>query len=262
MNEKELQQMSDDIFCVKYENDTLATWLTGNALERWLPGFVPQDLHYHHKLRYDLACNYVEGKEVLDIACGCGFGSLLLADIGKATSVLGIDIDCDSIRYGSCRFPHPNVRRDSGDALKFTNENKFDAAVSFETIEHLPDVPLFLQNIKRSLNPGAIFLVSTPIVLNTRTQCDNPYHMIEWSFDDFHKVITEYFSIEEVYLQNISLKKNLSTLIYRAIRKIRRDFFNISYSTHFEKWTGQYKSKYIKAGYQTVVCKNSLLNTT
>ncbi len=249
--------MSNDFFCLKYETDTLARWLTGNTLERWLPGFVPLDLHNHHKLRYDLACNYVEGKEVLDIACGCGYGSLLLADIGRANSVLGIDIDSDSILYGSHRFPHPNVSRSSGDALKFTNENEFDVAVSFETIEHLPDVPLFLQNIKRSLKPGAIFLVSTPVVLNTRTQCDNPYHMIEWNFDDFHKVITEYFSIEEVYLQNISLKKNISTLIYRGIRKIRRDFLKIPYSTHFEKWTGQYNGKYIRAGYQTLVCKNT-----
>ncbi len=258
MNENDLQQINDDIFCIKYENDTLATWLTGNALERWLPGYVPSDLHNHHKIRYDLACNYVESKHVLDIACGCGYGSLLLAEVGKAKSVLGVDIDNGSIRYGKHKFPHKNITRETGDALKYQTENRFDVVVSFETIEHLPDVSLFLQNIKRSLIPGGIFLVSTPIVLNTRTKCDNPYHQIEWSFDDFHKVITEYFSIEEIYLQNTSLKKNFNTFFYRAIRKIRRDFLKIPYNIHFEKWTGQYKSNQISAGYQTVVCRNNL----
>lgn len=258
MSEKEFQQISNDLFCLKYENETLATWLTGNALERWLPGYVPLDLHNHHKIRYDLACNYVEGKEVLDIACGCGYGSLLLADNGKAKSVSGFDIDGDSITYGTWKFPHINITRIAGDALNYENQNKFNVAVSFETIEHLTDVPLFLKNIKRSLNRGGIFLVSTPIVLHTRTKCDNPYHMIEWSFYDFHKVISQYFSIEEIYLQNISLKKNISTLIYRAIRKIRRDFLKIPYNIGFEKWTGQYKGENIMAGYQTLVCKNNL----
>ncbi len=120
--------------------------------------------------------------------------------------------------------------------------------ISFETIEHFANVPLFLQNVKQTLKQSGLFLVSTPIVQKTRTECDNPHHMIEWSFYDFQKLIAGYFSIEEIYVQHITLKKGENnSFIYRAIRKIKRDFLKKSEITSpqnpaIEKWTGNIKS--------------------
>src|SRR2546423_14915069 len=49
-----------------------------------------------HVARYRYALPFVEGKTVLDIACGTGYGLSLLA--GKAALVIGVDVDTDAAR--------------------------------------------------------------------------------------------------------------------------------------------------------------------
>ena len=68
--------------------------------ERFVPGIAGEIAHEHWH-RYAFARRCVAGKRVLDVACGEGYGSALLA--GESTSVTGIDIDAGAIR--SC--PHP-----------------------------------------------------------------------------------------------------------------------------------------------------------
>jgi len=266
MNKGEMN-IQDELFCLKLENETLAAWLTGEHFERWVPGYVPKRIHNHHKTRYDLACTYVENKKVLDIACGCGYGSFLLADAGNAQSVLGVDIDSNATRYGNHRFFHERIHRVQGDALHFNGDNEFDVIVSFETIEHLPDVHQFLKNTKGLLKPGGVFLVSTPIVLSTSTLCDNPYHMIEWGFADFQQLIKKYFFVEDIYIQNVVLKTGTENahpgLFRRGINKIKRSILGNprplqKQSPDIEKWNGQYPAGEMMGGYQLLVCRNTL----
>jgi 2-polyprenyl-3-methyl-5-hydroxy-6-metoxy-1,4-benzoquinol methylase len=60
---------------------------TGERLET----FVINEAMIEHLHRYAIARDYVKDKIVLDIACGEGYGSNLLAE--NATAVTGIDID-------------------------------------------------------------------------------------------------------------------------------------------------------------------------
>ena len=57
--------------------------------ERFIPG-VPGEIWYEHWHRYHFAAPMVAGRKVLDIACGAGYGSALLAR--TATRVVGADI--------------------------------------------------------------------------------------------------------------------------------------------------------------------------
>ena len=63
--------------------------------ERYLPE-QPGRIRYEHLHRYYLANDLVAGKDVLDIACGEGYGCDLMAD--AAAQVIGVDIDEETIR--------------------------------------------------------------------------------------------------------------------------------------------------------------------
>ena len=61
--------------------------------ERYLPELDFPEISYEHWHRYLVAAELAGGKVVLDLACGEGYGSALLAS--KAVSVIGIDADSE-----------------------------------------------------------------------------------------------------------------------------------------------------------------------
>jgi len=48
--------------------------------ERFLPWMEDPIINYEHLHRYAFACEFVKDKVVLDIACGEGYGSTMLAE--------------------------------------------------------------------------------------------------------------------------------------------------------------------------------------
>src|SRR5208282_5082698 len=62
----------------------------------------PQVLKDEHITRYKFAVPYVKEKRVLDIACGSGYGSSLLAE--TAATVNGRDLSPEAIEYCKNRF--------------------------------------------------------------------------------------------------------------------------------------------------------------
>ncbi len=64
--------------------------------ERYLPeigGFIRAE-HLH---RYRLACTLAAGKDVLDVACGEGYGADLLASVAR--SVTGVDVSAETVEH-------------------------------------------------------------------------------------------------------------------------------------------------------------------
>ena len=177
MSKDPLQELTDELFCTRFELQTLAGSMVEGRLERWVPGFTSSGTDEQHAKRYDWSCQFVKGKRVLDIACGVGRGTYLLAEKGGATSAHGVDIDADAVRYASIRNAHANASFSVGDAQAFRTESPFDVVIGFETIEHLPDVPAYLKTVSAALAQEGMFLVSTPI---SRKQVDhhpdNPFH--------------------------------------------------------------------------------------
>lgn len=100
---------------------------------------------------------------VLDLACGDGEGSELLAR--RIPSVVGVDLDADLIRSAKQKFPRQNLIFKTGDALKtdFPDAN-FDGIVSSHTLEHFgaEDQLLLLRELQRITKPGGIIIISTP----------------------------------------------------------------------------------------------------
>ena len=54
--------------------------------ERLVPGTLSWELYkVEHQQRYQWASKYCDGKDILDVACGVGYGSEILARQGAAS---------------------------------------------------------------------------------------------------------------------------------------------------------------------------------
>ena len=126
--------------------------------------------HYH---RYFLARELVEGKRVLDIASGEGYGSAILAQLAK--HVTGVDISQEAVDAARDKYQKNNLDYVCGSVTAIPlPDHSVDMVVSFETIEHLTEQTEMLAEIRRVLIPEGILVISSPDKL---TYSDIPvYH--------------------------------------------------------------------------------------
>src|SRR5450756_603582 len=105
--------------------------------ERFLPECTGE-IWAEHWHRYVFAARHVAGKDVLDAACGEGYGAALLAR--HARTVTGLDVDAPTIAAARAGCLAPVVRFETGSvaAMPFADAT-FDRVVSFETLEHLAE---------------------------------------------------------------------------------------------------------------------------
>ncbi len=165
-----------------------ATGPRTNSLERLVPSELleadstGQETLLLHLRRYDFAASFVSGGQVLDCACGVGYGSAHLAVAGKGSpTVLGVDIDGDAIGYAQGHYARERVSFVRCDGAKFDG-GPFDTIVSFETIEHVPDPDALVGNLSRQLAPGGTFVASVPITPSVDV---NPYHLHDFTRASF-----------------------------------------------------------------------------
>ena len=252
----------EEIFCLQYEMKALSDITLRKESERWIPGFLYKVTEEEHLDRYNFISKYVKDKNVLDIACGSGFGSYTMATTGEAKKVIGVDLDKDAIRYANHKFQNEKIKRFAEDAVKFRYSEKFDCAVSFETIEHIPNYLDFINNLYNNLKVDGQLIISTPIRATTTDKPINPYHVIEWSFQDFLKLLEPLFLVEKIFVQNISLHTEYyakRTLLQRIKDKLRgippKMNSKIEYHNGIFEDYSKFDMSKIETGYVICVCK-------
>lgn len=223
-----MENLNKKITILEFEFNHLVDMLINGNQERWLPGYSAPDTNIAHLNRYHWVSDYVTNKKVLDLACGTGFGSLYLTNEGKATHVIAGDCNEKAIEY--CEAKHnkqPNLTFKRIDAENFTLSEKMDVIVSFETIEHLKNPKLFLQNCSKYLNENGIFFVSTPVsMLPIDTKPVNKHHLIEWNITEFAKIMQSFFTIESFFIQPYHKFNPHSLTIYKKIiSKINKNLY-------------------------------------
>jgi 2-polyprenyl-3-methyl-5-hydroxy-6-metoxy-1,4-benzoquinol methylase len=168
--------------------------------ERIDPKNTLQGILSIHLKRYDFARAYCEGKNVLDAACGAGYGSFHLSK--TAAWVTGVDIDHEAIQYAKKHYEAPNLEFGTADVAKTGFPTDFfDVICSFETIEHLNDHDLYLREVVRILKPDGTYIVSSPKASETTHNPRNPYHTIEFSQEDLKFILRRYFKKVDLYGQ-------------------------------------------------------------
>jgi ubiquinone/menaquinone biosynthesis C-methylase UbiE len=97
---------------------------------------------------------------VLDVGCGSGWATRLLADYARDGQVTGIDISDEMVRLaGESSQSHPNVdfQTASAERLPFADQ-EFTHAFSMESIYYYADILKALKEIQRVLKPGGLFV--------------------------------------------------------------------------------------------------------
>ena len=198
---------------------------TGERLET----FVLNDATIEHLHRYAIAKELVQGKHVLDIACGEGYGSNLLAS--SARFVNGVDIDQAIIIHASQNYKKENLSFTHGSVEKIPFEaNTFDIVVSFETLEHTTEHISMLKEIKRVLKPEGLLLISTP---DKKSYSDipgykNPFHKKELYQAEFDKLLRDHFNYHSIYYQNLHMASLIMNADDRSLKIYEGDYNSIS----------------------------------
>lgn len=102
-----------------------------------------------------------KNKSVLDVGCGEGIGTWLLAsECGKAK---GIDMDQEAVKTGKNNWKDRRISFSSADFLKL-KQKTFDAVVTFDVVEHiLPEnTSRFFRKISGCLGHDGIAVIGTP----------------------------------------------------------------------------------------------------
>ena len=135
-----------------------------------------------HIERYRLAGKYIlPGSRVLDAACGSGYGSAFLKDC----DYVGIDLDGSVLQYArqnySGVFQQPPIQ-------EVGRLGKFDAIISFETLEHLDNPPEGMSALLSCLKPGGCLLLSFPL-----NHPDDIYHKTIFTPEKVDQLFVEAF---------------------------------------------------------------------
>jgi 2-polyprenyl-3-methyl-5-hydroxy-6-metoxy-1,4-benzoquinol methylase len=171
--------------------------LTG---ERTLPD-VPQENYWYrrHLAVYEWIAARTIGKRVVDMACGEGYGSEVLAR--GAASVVGVDANPEAHEHARLRYTRQNLRFERDLVESFRAE--CDAVVFLQTIEHVQGPAEILEHFKAMLAPGGIAYVSTPNLLTLAPpgaeKSDNPWHVREYRAEEFRALCEERFEQVELW---------------------------------------------------------------
>jgi 2-polyprenyl-3-methyl-5-hydroxy-6-metoxy-1,4-benzoquinol methylase len=171
--------------------------LTG---ERTLPD-VPEENYWfrRHLVVYEWIAAQVCGLRAVDMACGEGYGSDVLAR--SAASVVGVDANPEAHEHARLRYVRANLRfvRELVDSFS----EDADAVVFLQTIEHVQDPGAVLEHFRSLVGETGTVFVSTPNVLTLApkgaSRSDNPWHVHEYRSEEFEQLCRERFATVEMY---------------------------------------------------------------
>ncbi len=179
--------------------------------------FIPTEegeIRYEHMHRYGCVLDLAAGRDVLDIACGEGYGSAMLA--GRARSVIGIDISEKAAAHARASYRNlPNLSFMAGNATAIPLADAcVDVVVSFETIEHLGGQEEMIAQIRRVLRPDGVLIISSP---NRKAYSDdrdyrNEYHVKELYFEELNALLRSRFPRVRYYGQRLATNSLLLPL--------------------------------------------------
>ena len=157
--------------------------LTG---ERTLPDVPAENYWYRRHLAvYEWIAARVRGRRVVDLACGEGYGSAVLAR--TAHSVVGVEANPEAFEHARLRYRVPNLRFERNLVELWSGD--VDCAVFLQTIEHVSDPAGLLARIRDLVAAGGVAYVSTPNVLTLAPpgaeRSDNPWHLREYRPEEF-----------------------------------------------------------------------------
>jgi 2-polyprenyl-3-methyl-5-hydroxy-6-metoxy-1,4-benzoquinol methylase len=191
------------------------------SLERIIPDlldiredFDRKTLQLHIE-RYAFAIQNGKPGDLLDIACGTGYGSyqILQSEKYAQSRVTAVDIDPKAIEYAKKRYSNPAINFICADAMSYNDREGFDTIISLETIEHVKDPVLFVEKLHALLKNEGVLIVSAPVTPSTD---GNPHHLSDFSASSFKRlfgpsgfiIISEFMQVQSFTLKSVLHSNN------------------------------------------------------
>jgi SAM-dependent methyltransferase len=157
--------------------------LTG---ERTLPDVPAENYWYRrHLVVYKWIAERCRGLDVVDLACGEGYGTDVLAS--RAARVTGVDANPEAHDHARLKYTRPGVR--------FVR----DLVETYD--EHVQNPGEILDHLRTMLRPGGTAYVSTPNVLTLAPDGEksgNPWHVKEYRAEEFKELCQGSFGSVEM----------------------------------------------------------------
>ncbi len=172
--------------------------LTG---ERTLPDVPAENYWYRRHLAvYEWVADRVAGRRVVDMACGEGYGSAVLAR--TAAEVVGVDANPEAHEHARLRYAGVGHLRFERDMIE-TYAGRCQALVFLQTIEHVEDPGAVLARFRELVGPDGAVYVTTPNLLTIAppgaAKSDNPWHVREYRAAEFAELCRAHFAGVELY---------------------------------------------------------------
>jgi 2-polyprenyl-3-methyl-5-hydroxy-6-metoxy-1,4-benzoquinol methylase len=148
----ELKKIYDQCYSGCYREN-----LSGFEVARWkaLQHFISKFITVKKTLR------------ILDYGAGSGLHVPLWVDLFQNLDLYFFDISSVAKDKFSSKYPeYSNNYLLESDLFTTSYDNFFDVIVSIEVMEHVEDLLFYLQNIRRMLKPGGVFIWTTPCANN------------------------------------------------------------------------------------------------
>lgn len=174
--------------------------------ERFMPTEAGE-IRHEHLHRYAWCRELARDKAVLDIACGEGYGSAMLAE--AAASVIGVDISQEAVDHASAAYasvPHLSFRQGDAAVIPLPSQS-VDLVVSFETIEHHTRHDEMIAEIRRVLRPDGVLVISSPNrpVYSDKAGHHNEFHVKELDFGELDSLLRATFPKVRYYGQRLAV---------------------------------------------------------
>lgn len=159
-----------------------------DSLERIVPGALEaseatgQETLRLHLERYHFAARYLAAGTALDLACGVGYGSAILANAGPSRHVVAADLSAEALRHARAGYSHPRISFLRGDGGAWSRVSSFDSIVSLETLEHVANPKEFFDDLVSLLKPQGRLVASVP---TTPSVDANPHHRTDFTEKSF-----------------------------------------------------------------------------
>ena len=181
-----------------------------------------------HLVRYKFASRYAKGN-ILDMACGTGYGTYYLSNQINIKKATGLDISEFSIKRAKhlySQFADYSI----GDATRtHFNDNMFNSIVSMETVEHIENLDDYFSEVVRLLHPNGNLICSVP---NKKFYQDagiqNHIHFNEMYYDEFIRLETYFKNVKIFYqicpIANVSHKSRKNFRLKEFIKRVTPDY--------------------------------------
>lgn len=177
-------------------------------------------LFLKQKAAYQFAREHCKAKCVLDYGCGSGYGCRFLSDY--AGEVVGVDISEEVIDYCCDVYRAPNLSFQKifpNCALPF-EDSFFHAIVSFQVIEHIPDVQTYLFELNRVLKGDGTLFITTPNRKHRLLPFQkpwNPEHVKEYSLKDLNRELSSVF--KQVEILGVYGTEEINAIEYKRVKQ-------------------------------------------